>query len=363
MKKFFSVPPLHQYALVLIKRQFRGALIVFLFLGLAYFCLFIGASRGQADTLHDDAGDTATADAQHFADTQTAAAQQTAQQLTDWAQQTAQQQTDWAQQTAQQLTDWAQQTAAAQTLAAMPTHTPTDTPTVPTHTPTRTPTHTLTPTSTVTEVPTSTTVPGGPSSTPRPTRIPPTYPSRTATPTATPTASAPGATSTSTQEVIAPSATASLTPTSNGAFLPLSEIGTGPNPKLNANGMPYLLVLAALVIGGGAFFAFKYQGRTEVYDPSSGVGGAAAALSINPAMVGAFGFSAWLAGQSPSLSFGEKVFLSKVTNGFRSAIDLVGGGSDLKNITETGTQESLQLAVSSPTLTSAIRGTGFLEEH
>jgi hypothetical protein len=127
--------------------------------------------------------------------------------------------------------------------------------------------------------------------------------------------------------------------------------------------MPYLLVLAALVIGGGAFFAFKYQGRMEVYDPSAGVGGAAPALSINPAMVGAFGFSAWLAGQSPSLAFGEKVFLSKVTNGFRSAIDLVGGSSDLKNITETGTQESLQLAVSSPTLTSAIRDTGFLEEH
>jgi hypothetical protein len=158
--------------------------------------------------------------------------------------------------------------------------------------------------------------------------------------------------------VIAPSATASLTPTSNGAFLPLSEIGTGPNPKLNANGMPYLLVLAALVIGGGAFFAFKYQGRTEVYDPSSGVGGAAATMAINPITVGAFGFAAWLAGQAPALTSGEEVVLSKVGTGIGSAINLVGGSSDLKNISELGPQEHRQLTASSPFLTPANRAPG-----
>jgi hypothetical protein len=127
--------------------------------------------------------------------------------------------------------------------------------------------------------------------------------------------------------------------------------------------MPFLLLFAALVIGGGAFFAFKFQGRTEVYDPSKGGGGAAATLPINPALVGAYGFAAWLVGQTPSLSFGEKVFLSKVGNGFNAAINLIHSNPDLKNISEMGTQESLQLTASSPPLRSAIRGTGFLEEH
>ena len=168
---------------------------------------------------------------------------------------------------------------------------------------------------------------------------------------------------TPTQGKIVPTATVSMTPTSDVGFLPLSSIGTGSNPKLNANGMPFLLLLAVLVMGGGAFFIFTLQGRTEGYDPSRGGGGAAASLAINPAMVGGYGFAAWLTGQAPSLTFGEKVFLAKVGNGFNTAINLVGGNPDLKNISELGTQESLQLTARSPLLTSEIRGTGFLEEH
>jgi hypothetical protein len=122
--------------------------------------------------------------------------------------------------------------------------------------------------------------------------------------------------------------------------------------------MPYLLLLAALVIGGGAFFALKLQGHAEVYDPSMGGGGAAATLAINPIAVGALGFAPWLAGQAPLLSSGEKVVLSKVGNGIGSAINLVGGSSDLKNISEAGTQEHLQLTTTSPFLAVSMRGAG-----
>jgi hypothetical protein len=127
--------------------------------------------------------------------------------------------------------------------------------------------------------------------------------------------------------------------------------------------MPFLLFLAVLVIGGGSFFILGLQGRTGAYDPSRGSGGAAASLPINPAMVGGFGFAAWLMEQAPALSFGEKVFLSKIGNGFNAAINFVSGNPHLKNISELGTQESLQLTARSPFLTSEIRSTGFLEEH
>jgi len=70
---------------------------------------------------------------------------------------------------------------------------------------------------------------------------------------------------------------------------------------------------------------------------------AAATMAINPTTVGAVGFSAWLAGQAPLLSYGEQVVISKVGNGIGSAIHLVGGISDLKKISEMGPQEFLQL--------------------
>ncbi len=123
--------------------------------------------------------------------------------------------------------------------------------------------------------------------------------------------------------------------------------------------MPFLLLIAALMTGGGVFFAFKLRSRKQVYGPSLAVGGAAAAMAIHPVTVGAFGFTAWLAGQAPMLTQGEQVVLSKVRNGIGSAIHLVGGISDLKKISEMSTQEFLQLSANSPFPTLGIRGTGF----
>jgi hypothetical protein len=232
---------------------------------------------------------------------------------------------------------------------------------LPTCIPTSTPTQTLT----ETEMPTDTALPGGPTSTPRPTKPPPltNMAGITVPPTASATATGMGPASASGQSaapqgMIGAPATASLTPTGNGASVPGPGIGIGSNLKSNANGMPFLLLLAALVIGGGAFFAFILRRRREVYDPSLGAGGAAATMAINPTTVGAIGFAAWLAGQAPLLTYGEKVVISKVGNGISSAIILVGGISDLKKISEMGTQEFLQLTTSSPFLTAAVRSTG-----
>ncbi len=232
---------------------------------------------------------------------------------------------------------------------------------IPTCIPISTPTQTLT----ETEAPTDTARPGGPSSTPRPKKIlaPTNMAGITVTSTVSPTATGLGADSTSAQPAAAQgsfgaSATATLTPTNSGASVPGPGIGTGSNLKLNTKDMPLLFLLAALVVGGGAFFAFTLRDRREVFDPSQS-GGAAAILAINPTAVGAVGFSAWLAEQAPLLNEGEKVVISKVGNGISSAIHLVGGISDLKKISEMGTQEVLQLTASSPFPISAIRGIGF----
>jgi len=232
---------------------------------------------------------------------------------------------------------------------------------LPTCIPTSTPTQTLT----ETEAPTDTAQPGGPTSTPRPTKPPPLTnmagitvpPTASATSTGMGAASASGQSATA-QGLIGAPATASLTPTGNVASVPGPGIGIGSNLKSNANGMPFLLLLAALVIGGGIFFAFILRRRREVYDPSLGTGGAAATMAINPTTVGAIGFAAWLAGQAPLLTYGEKVVISKVGNGISYAIILVGGISDLKKISEMGTQEFLQLTTRSPFLTAAVRSTG-----
>jgi hypothetical protein len=125
--------------------------------------------------------------------------------------------------------------------------------------------------------------------------------------------------------------------------------------------MPFLLLLAALMTGGGLFFAFRLWRRAEVYVPYAGVGRTDPTTAINPSTVGAFGFAAWLSNQAPLLNYGERVVLSKVGNGIRSAMHLVGQTPDLKKISEMGTQESLQLTTSSPILPAAVWGTGFAE--
>jgi hypothetical protein len=239
-----------------------------------------------------------------------------------------------------------------------------DTPTV-SGVPTCTFTYTLIPTSAETEMPTDTALPGGPTSTPRSTRTLPTTKTAyvTATRKASETAIGPGIdfTASPSQDsriVFGPSATASLTRIPDGGAFSLPGTGAESNPSGIAGGLPFLLFLVAAVLGGGAFFSFRLRSRRAVYGPSLGEG-AAAALAINPAAVGAFGFTAWLAGQVPLLTPGEQAVLSKVGNGISSAIRLAGGVSDLKRISELGTQEFLQLSMGSPFLTAAIRGTGF----
>jgi hypothetical protein len=352
MKQFFSVPPLHQSVLVFIRRQFPRILKVFLILGVTCLTSFTGVSvcYGQGDNAlkptktdntHVPTYKTIVPTDPPVIPTNTPIVPTNTPVPTDTNIQTS------------TPTDTPDCTFG-------PTPTATGTP-LPTCIPTSTPTQTLT----ETEMPTDTARPGGPTSTPRPSkRLAPTNAAGiTVTQTASATATGMGAAplsgqSAATQGMIGALATASSTPTSNGASVPGPGIGTGSNLKINANGMPFLLLLAALVIGGGAFFAFKLRGRKEVYDPSMGGGEAAPAMAINPAAVGAVGFSAWLAGQAPLLTYGEKVVVSKVGNGIGFAIHLVSGISDLKKISEMGTQEFLQLTTSSLFPTAAIRSTG-----
>jgi hypothetical protein len=113
----------------------------------------------------------------------------------------------------------------------------------------------------------------------------------------------------------------------------------------------YLLFLALLGIGGGAVSVNKLWGIKENNGSSHAGGGAAVpTTAINPTTVGALGFAAWLAGQVPVLTPDEKEVLTKVENGIGSAANQVGGISDLNQISETGTEEFLQLTKSSPFL-------------
>ncbi len=390
MNKFFSVPLLLQSALALIRRHFRGALIVFLIIGFSYGTLFLGVSKSDGLWNKQEGSETPTeAPTEVPTEVPTEAPTEIpTETLTEIPTEVpTEAPTEVPTVTLTDIPTYTLTQVNTPTYTLIPTNTPTSTntstwtptstrtstltptstttPTVtPTPTQTRTPTSTPTRTPTATEVPTDTVPPGAPTSTPRPSRTPPEY-GRSATPTPLPsvTAAVLGPAPSSTQTKIVPSATASLTPTSIAAIFPLAGISAEPNPKLNANGMPYLLLLAALVIGGGAFFILRLQGHTAPYDPSLGGGGSAAPLIVNPATVGAFGFSGWLAGQATLLSDSEKVVLSKVADGIRSALKLAGGSPDLKLISEIGTQESLQLTARSPFLTSATRGTGLPEER
>jgi hypothetical protein len=111
------------------------------------------------------------------------------------------------------------------------------------------------------------------------------------------------------------------------------------------------LVLALLGLGCGSVSVNRLWGIRENNGPSNGGGGAALPpTAINPATVGAVGFSAWLAGQVPVPTPEEKEILAKVENGVGSAANQVGGVSDLNKISETGTEEFLQLTKSSPFL-------------
>jgi hypothetical protein len=145
--------------------------------------------------------------------------------------------------------------------------------------------------------------------------------------------------------------TTSLTPTNKAAAFAAPGTGSGSNQKSNAKGAPFLLLLAALGIGGGAVSVNKLWGVKENYVPSKPGGEAAApATVINPATVGALGFSAWLAGQVPALTPDEKEALAKVEKGVGSAANQIGAISDLNAIAEIGTEEFLQLTKSSPFL-------------
>jgi len=364
MNKFFSVTDFRRSVLAYIRRQFRGALIVFLFLGLAYLFLFIGASHGKADTLHDDpdpdgtlTGQAQTDAAQQLTDNAqgtAAAAQQTAdaaqktanaqgtaaaaQQTADAAQKTADaqgtadalQQTanaqgtaDALQQTAdaaaQQTADyWAQQTANAQGTADALQFIPLFVP----------------------------------SETPRPTKIiqPRSTPVKTGT-----------AGPTGTQEMIGGAAAGSITPESSPTLTPsptsvLGSIGPItiiplPPPVSNAVNRTYLLFLALLGIGGGAVSVNRLWGIRENNGSSHAGGGSAVpTTAINPTTVGALGFAAWLTGQVPVLTPDEKEVLTKMESGIGSAANQVGAISDLNTISAIGTEEFLQLTKSSPFL-------------
>jgi hypothetical protein len=383
MKKLNSIPPLRQSVIMRIGRQFPRILQAFLILGFIYAALFIGVRK--SDGLWDPSHTPHETNIPHSTDTPVIP-------------------------TSPPVIPTNTSVAPTNT-PGVPSNTPgvpTNTPNVPTNTPagsTATPggpsatpiptdpntitptltdtpdcmfgltptatgvaTCTPTPTLTDTGAPTDTARPGGPTSTPRPSKIL----AQTNTPgihgiqLVSPTAAGKDSSSASTQAaaaqaMIGASATASLTPTSNGASVPGPGIGSGSYLKLNANSIPYVFLFAVLTIGGGIFFAFIQRRRREVYVPSTGGGESAATMTINPTTVGAVGFAAWLAGQAPLLTYGEKVVISKVGNGIVSAIHLVGGVSDLNKISELGTQEFLQLTISAPFPPAAIRSAGSME--
>jgi hypothetical protein len=226
------------------------------------------------------------------------------------------------------------------------------------------PTCTPTPTLTGTEAPTDTVQPGGSTSTPKPTKTkaPTEMGGVPATPTVFGTSAEMGFASAFTppssgQGLIGSSAEPP-SPTRNAAAISGSGSGTGLNPLTGVNGMPFILMLGALVMGGGLFFGFVLRERSEVFDPS--LDGAAATLSIHPVTVGASGFSAWLAGEAPLLTSGEKVVLAKVADGIVAALHLSGRISDLIRISERGPQEYLQLTTGPRLVTAVIRGTGLV---
>jgi hypothetical protein len=129
-------------------------------------------------------------------------------------------------------------------------------------------------------------------------------------------------------------------------------------PASTAVRVPFLFWFTVLLSAGGAVAAFLLRNRNEARGPVLDGGGSAATMAIHPATVGAHGFSDWLAGQDPMLTQGEQVVLSKVRNGIGSALQWVGDVSDLKKISEIGTQEFLQLTAQSPFFTLSAKGTG-----
>jgi hypothetical protein len=355
MKKNFPVTSLHRINSGSPKNRFRGVLAVFLVLGLSYATLFIGVNEahGQANNIQnidpdktDKPADTDKPPNTHVPTYKTNAP-----------------------------TD-------PPIIPTDPPVAPSDTPFVPSNTPiletgTPAPTSTLPPGSTQTnilpcvleltptatdsslptyiptctptpiggsagaEAATDTVQPGALVSTSKPTlTLPPTN-------TAGGPATAGGAdtASNSMPELTEAEGIALFTPTGNGAVFPGTGTDMGSGPLTTANGMPYLLFLATLMIGGGAFFAFTLRNRRQYFYPAVVSAEDAATMAIHPATVGAFGFTAWLAGQAPILTQGEQVVLSKVRNGIGSASHLVGGISDLNKISEMGPQEILQLTI------------------
>jgi hypothetical protein len=377
MKKPFSIPPLGQSALVRTMRQSPSVLQVSLFLGLICITFFsgVGEAHGLLDKPPTDTDKPTNPPNTHVptyktvAPTDPPAATNTPVLPTDppIASNTP---------IASTNTPYPTNTSIIRTNTPIPSATGVQSP-IPTVTtpctygltPTATgiplPTCTPTPTPTGTEAPTDTALPGGPTSTPRPikTRTPTNTAGVMPDPAASVTAADPdlGITPTPSdnpQGASGPLATASITPTGGDSYIPWPGTGAGSNPNPGANGIPFLLFIAALMTGGGIFFAFRLRGPREVFSAALADEGSAA-LAIHPATVGASGFAAWLAGQVPMLTQGEQVVLSKVRNGIGSALRLVGGVSDLNKISEIGTQEFLQLTARSPFPAVAIRGSGF----
>ena len=149
------------------------------------------------------------------------------------------------------------------------------------------------------------------------------------------------------------------TPINKSPRFPWAGFDPGATVSANAGGMSFVLLLAAMVMGGGALFALSLMNRKEAYELPRSADEATAALEINPITVGAFGFTARLAEQVPLLSYGERVVLSKVGSGIGRALHRIDSLSDVKRISVMGPQEFLQLTSRSPFLTTPIRGMGW----
>jgi hypothetical protein len=275
---------------------------------------------------------------------------------------------------------------------AIPTDTPlhpTDTPIIPTNTlivqtdsplptqtgnssstPTGTPDCTSWPTPTATGVPTCTPtvtptltgtgtsansgLPGNTDSTPKPARTTVSVSRQAPSATSGPDTADESAPLAAGRESSGMPATLSPTPTNGIPYVPISDLGPDLYQKADPRGTPYIFFLAILTVLGGGFFALVIRDRAPVYGLSRSHPETAAAMVINPVSVGASGFSAQLAMQTPMLTDGEKIVLAKVGNGINSAIHFVEGVADLIKISETGSQELLQLAWGSPTRRSAM---------
>lgn len=314
-------------------RQFQVVLGAFLILGFVYAALFIGVSKThglwnkQGEATSEIPPEEATT-VEAPTETPTEAPIAPSNTPTDT------------------LTD-----APTDTLVPTGTPSPTDTPS---YTPTDTFTKTYTPTRTETEVPTDTVPPGYPTSTPIPPKILPLMNTASAT---------------ATEQMIAAPLMASSTPTSTRTSTPRPKNDNGSNDPIttffqsssipNVNITPYLVLLAVTAVEVAAFWVYAFRGP-KVENPPPIKGGWAAFKTMTVA-IGSPGFEAWMTGQAPILTPGEKAVLTKLGDGMQSAVNLAGGISDLKNISETGTEAFFQLTVSSPFLAWTSRVAGLVQ--